>query len=120
MTAATARTTAPALGTTVPAISSTAKGDRAQPLKVNLQKKEKLKAALDEVMEKWAPHLPGVAFGITTGEGPIYAGYAGERVYGDPESGQVGEDTSESSLVSLALILEWKWGLKGFRLSHRT
>lgn len=97
------KTTAPTTTTasvTDPAITSPAKGERAQPLKVNLQKKEKLQAALDAVLEKWAPKLPGIAFGVTTGEGAIYAGYAGDRVYGEPDHGQIGKDTSESPSTS--------------------
>lgn len=79
--------------TTTAATTSTE--ERAQPLKLSLQKKEALHAALDAVLEKWAPQLPGAAFGVTTAEGTIYAGYAGDRVWGEPELGPVDKDTSE-------------------------
>lgn len=85
-----------ATAATSPATTATGNSRRAQPLKIHLQKKEKLHDALDAVLQKWAPHLPGVSFGVTTAEGAIYAGYAGDRVYEKPEEGQIGKDTSKS------------------------
>lgn len=85
--------------TTTPATTATphsTPAERAQPLKLSMQKKEALAAALDGVMAKWAPQLPGVAFGVTTAEGQVYASYAGNRVYGEPDQGPVDKDTSES------------------------
>jgi hypothetical protein len=38
---------------------------------------------------------PAIHVGATTVEGPIYFSQAGERVFGEPEKGEVGEDTRE-------------------------
>lgn len=56
------------------------------------------KAALDELLAKAVESrtVPALHFAVTTKDGVLYQGQAGERVFGEPEKGNVGPDTSES------------------------
>lgn len=44
-----------------------------QSRKLSLSSKEGLKTALDAVMAKYEPELPGVAYGVTSADGVLYA-----------------------------------------------
>lgn len=61
---------------------------------------EEGKAALDALLKKAVESrvVPALHFAATTKDDVIYAGQAGERVFGEPDKGQVNEDTSESPL----------------------
>lgn len=56
------------------------------------------KAALDAILKKAVESrvVPAMHFAATTKDGVIYAGQAGEKVFDEPEKGQVNEDTSKS------------------------
>lgn len=57
------------------------------------------KAALDALLAKAVATrtVPALHFAATTKDGVLYAGQAGERVFGEPEKGPVDEQTSEST-----------------------
>jgi len=45
--------------------------------------------------------LPALHFGATTSAGTLYLNCAGDRVFGEPEKGQVDRDTSENQDIVL-------------------
>jgi hypothetical protein len=54
-------------------------------------------AALDELLKTSVEGrtVPATYFGATTADGPLYFNCAGERVFGEPDKGEVTEGTSE-------------------------
>lgn len=56
------------------------------------------KAALDAILKKATESrtVPAMHFAATTKDGVLYAGQAGEKIFNEPEKGQVNEDTSRS------------------------
>ena len=58
---------------------------------------ERGKQALDTLLVSKSKEakVPALHFGVTTGDGVVYFNCAGDRVYGEPDKGQVDENTSE-------------------------
>ncbi|KLT44390.1 beta-lactamase/transpeptidase-like protein [Cutaneotrichosporon oleaginosum] len=80
--------------------------------------KAKLDALLDaKVAEK---KIPAIFFGASTADGEIYYNAKGDKVHGEPDKGQVDENTTvqlfsqTKFLTSLACIQLWEKGLVDF------
>lgn len=65
------------------------------------------KAALDALLAKAVAGrtVPALHFAATTKDGVLYAGQAGERVFGEPDKGQVNAETSESCAALCCAVL---------------
>jgi hypothetical protein len=57
-------------------------------------------AALDDLLKTsvGGRTVPATYFGATTADGPLYFNCAGERVFGEPDKGEVTEHTSQHVL----------------------
>jgi hypothetical protein len=59
---------------------------------LNSTGKQALQDYLDKVVRD--REVPAVSLGVTNKDGELWFGCGGERVFGQPEEGQIGPDTS--------------------------
>lgn len=64
--------------------------------------KESGKQALEEYLDKVVQdrEVPAVSLGVTNKDGELWFGCGGDRVFGQPEEGQITPDTSNLSLTT--------------------
>lgn len=72
--------------------------------KISQKGKELLDAKLAEAVND--PLQPAQFFGVTSAEGPLYYNCGGDLVLGEPDKGQVNEDTSEYRDCPPLLIMQ--------------
>lgn len=56
------------------------------------------KKALDDLLDGFVAEkrIPAITFGATTADGLIYFNAKGDKVFGEPDKGQIDENTSTS------------------------
>lgn len=66
------------------------------------------KAALDELLTSRVEsrNIPAATFGVTSADGEIYFNHAGERIFGQPEKGNVDDKTSEFTKDHLTAVFQ--------------